>query len=115
MDGFKKRLNESVQLKLSVSLSLTILAIALVAGIFSFVSAFDEAHELQDDMLRQIAALFDRQHLPLVHLGDDGRANDSDEESRVIVQYLTAGNKMALKGDAGAPLPLPVTLSLIHI
>ncbi|SBT07013.1 ATP-binding region, ATPase-like:Histidine kinase, HAMP region:Histidine kinase A, N-terminal [Candidatus Accumulibacter aalborgensis] len=110
MDGFKKRLNESVQLKLSVSLSLTILAIALVAGIFSFVSAFDEAHELQDDMLRQIAALFDRQHLPLVHLGDDGRANDSDEESRVIVQYLTAGNKMALKGDAGAPLPLPVTL-----
>jgi hypothetical protein len=54
MDGFKKRLNESVQLKLSFSLSLAIFVIAVVAGIFSFVSAFDEAHELQDDMLRQV-------------------------------------------------------------
>lgn len=111
MDGFKKRLNESVQLKLSFSLSLAILVIAVVAGIFSFVSAFDEAHELQDDMLRQVAALFDRQHLPLAHLGDDGRAKDSDEESRVIVQYLASGSKAPGKGEAGAPLPLPITLS----
>ncbi|MYM96420.1 ATP-binding protein [Duganella vulcania] len=110
MDGFKKRLNESVQLKLSFSLSLTILIIALVAGIFSFVSAFDEAHELQDDMLRQVAALFDRQHLPLARLGNDGGAKDSDEESRVIVQYLIDSSK-AGKEDAGAPLPLPTALS----
>jgi two-component system OmpR family sensor kinase len=110
MDGFKKRLNESVQLKLSFSLSLAILVIALVAGIFSFVSAFDEAHELQDDMLRQVAALFDRQHLPLANLGDDGRVQYSNEESRVIVQYLVDESKAAGKGDAGAPLPLPITL-----
>ena len=110
MDGFKKRLNESIQLKLSFSLSLAIVVIALVAGIFSFVSAFDEAHELQDDMLRQVAALFDRQHLPLAHLGDNGRAKDSDEESRVIVQYLANGSKATGNGDAGAPLPLPITL-----
>ncbi|MEB0137140.1 ATP-binding protein [Actimicrobium sp. CCC2.4] len=111
MDGFKKRLNESVQFKLSFSLSLAILVIAILAGSFSFVSAFDEAHELQDDMLRQVAALFDRQHLPLAHLGDDGRAKDSDEESRVIVQYLDDGSKAAATGDIGAPLPLPATLS----
>lgn len=111
MDGFKRRLNESIQLKLSFSLSLSILVVAVVAGIFSFVSAFDEAHELQDDTLRQIAALFDRQHLPLAHLGDDGRAKDSDEESRVIVQYLADGGKLIGKGDAGMPLPLPTTLS----
>ncbi|MFT5532483.1 MAG: two-component system OmpR family sensor kinase [Burkholderiaceae bacterium] len=111
MDGFKKRLNESVQFKLSFSLSLVILVIAILAGSFSFVSAFDEAHELQDDMLRQVAALFDRQHLPLAHLGDDGRAKDSDEESRVVVQYLDDGSKAAATGDIGAPLPLPTTLS----
>lgn len=110
MDGFKKRLNESVQLKLSFSLSLTILVIAVVAGIFSFLSAFDEAHELQDDMLRQVAALFDRQHLPVAHPGDDGRAKDSDEESRVIVQYLVDGSKASAKGDIGAPLSLPIML-----
>ncbi|MDE2431086.1 MAG: two-component sensor histidine kinase, partial [Burkholderiales bacterium] len=110
MDGFKKRLNESVQLKLSFSLSLAILIIALLAGIFSFVSAFDEAHELQDDMLRQVAALFDRQHLPRAHLGDDGRAKESDEESRVIVQYLSDAGKVAETADAGVPLSLPATL-----
>ena len=110
MDGFKKRLNESVQLKLSFSLSLAILVIAVVAGIFSFVSAFDEAHELQDDMLRQVAALFDRQHLQHAHPGDDGRAKGSDEESHVIVQYLSDGSKAAGEGDEGAPLLLPITL-----
>ena len=110
MDGFKKRLNESVQLKLSFSLSLTILIIALMAGIFSFASAFDEAHELQDDMLRQVAALFDRQHPPLAHLGDDGRAKDSDEESRVIVQYLANDSKIDGNGGTRTPLQLPITL-----
>lgn len=111
MDGFKRRLNESVQFKLSFSLSLAILVIAVMAGIFSFVSAFDEAHELQDDMLRQVATLFERRHLPVAHPRDDGRVKDSDEESRVIVQYLDDGNKVAGDVDAGAPLPLPITLA----
>jgi len=113
MDGLKKRLNDSLRLKLSFVLSLAILAVALVAGVFSFVSALDEAHELQDDTLRQVAALFDRQ-LPLPHLGDEGRAKGSDEESRVIVQYLAGGNGAAggagAAGSAGAALPLPATL-----
>lgn len=60
MDGFKRHLNESVQFKLSFSLPLAILIIALMAGVFSFVSAFNEAHELQDDTLWQVAVPFDR-------------------------------------------------------
>lgn len=63
MDGFKKRLSDSVQLRLSVTLSLAILIVAVVAGVFAFVSAFDEAHEMQDDTLRQVAVLVDRQHM----------------------------------------------------
>ena len=110
MDGFKKCLNDSVQLKLSFSLSLSIFVVAVVAGVFSFVSAFDEAHELQDDTLRQVAALFVRQPLPLAFVGNDGRAKDSDEESRVIVQRLGEGGMPAGKGNAGAPLPLPIAL-----
>ena len=57
MDGLKNFLNESLQRKLSVTLSLAILGVALVAGVFSFLSAYDEAYELQDDVLRQVAAL----------------------------------------------------------
>ena len=91
MDGFKKRLNASIQLKLSLTLSLVILVVAVVAGIFSFMAAFDEAHELQDDTLRQVAALFNRQLLQPLRSGDDRPARDIDEESRIVVQRLADG------------------------
>jgi len=112
MDGFKKHVDTaSIQLKLSLCLSLAIFLVAVVAGIFSFVSAFDEAHELQDDTLQQIAALFDQQHLPLPHLGDRGRSPHNDEDSRIIVQYLSNGAQTGGKETEGIPLPLPNALS----
>ena len=109
MDGFKNFLNESLQRKLSVTLSLAILGVALVAGIFSFLSAFNEAYELQDDVLRQVAALMDRQHLaPDVLAGRGSR--EGNEESRVIVQRLGDARQAPLSVDDGGPLPLPKTL-----
>lgn len=109
MDGFKKRLNESIQLRLSFSLSMAILIVAIAAGIFSFASAFDEAHELQDDVLRQVAAVYDRQHLPIATPGDGTHAKDSDAEFRVIVQHLAEGSKVRSSPDD--PLSLPATLA----
>lgn len=111
MDGLKRRLNESVQLKLSFTLSLAILVTAIVAGGFSFLSAFDEAHELQDDVLRQVAQLMDRQHLSPARPTIDTRAKDVDEESRVIVQRLGEANSSSLGVDAGGLLALPTTLT----
>ena len=105
MDGYKRRLNASIQLKLSLALSLAIVFIAILAGIFSFASAFDEAQELQDDSLRQVAALFDRQHLPAVQ-------GSNDEDSRVIVQYLSdekRGSKSQTSGDASLRIPNSVS------
>lgn len=110
MDGSQKRLTASIQLRLSFSLSSAIIIVAVMAGIFSFVSAFDEAYALQDDMLKQIAALFDLQHLPLPHLDDAGRAKGSSEESRVIVQYLSVAKNIGTGDQAGQPLALPPTL-----
>jgi two-component system OmpR family sensor kinase len=110
MDGFKKRLSDSVQLRLSVTLSLAILIVAVVAGIFAFVSAFDEAHEMQDDTLRQVAVLFDRQHMSLRYpVGNE--VADDNEESRVIVQYLADGSTALGNDDAMLPLPFPTTLA----
>lgn len=111
MDGFKKRLNESIQLKLSFTLSLAILVVAILAGVFSFMSAFYEAHELQDDVLRQVAQLMDRQRLLPQHPSTDGRLKDSDEESRVIVQRLGESNPTLVSVDDGGLLPLPMTLA----
>jgi two-component system OmpR family sensor kinase len=111
MDGLKSRLNESVQFKLSFTLSLAILVVAVVAGVFSFLSAFGEAHELQDDVLRQIAQLMDRQRLPPAAPTTYAPLKDADEESRVIVQRLGETNPSAASVDAGGTLSLPTTLA----
>jgi two-component system, OmpR family, sensor kinase len=109
MDGFKHFLNESLRRKLSVTLSLGILGVALVAGIFSFLSAFNEAYELQDDVLRQVAALMDRQHLSPDILAGRG-SREGNEESRVTVQRLGDARQASLGVDDGGPLPLPKSL-----
>lgn len=110
MDGFKRRLNESVQLKLSVTLSVVILVVAVVAGVFSFFSALGEAHELQDDVLRQVAQIINRQHLSSTSAVTGFRLPDVDEESRVIVQRLDESKPSLASVDAGGALPLPATL-----
>ncbi|MFT3802387.1 MAG: ATP-binding protein [Burkholderiaceae bacterium] len=109
MDGFQRRLNASVQRKLSITLSLAILMVAVVSGAFSFHSAFEDANELQDDVLRQVARIMDRQHLspdrPVSEECDQGPS----EESCVIVQRLGQASSV-LGVDAGGPLPLSPTL-----
>ncbi|MBU6436541.1 MAG: two-component sensor histidine kinase, partial [Betaproteobacteria bacterium] len=54
----------SLQHRLSLGLSLAILVVASAAGVVAFVTAFNDANELQDEQLRQIAALMDRHRLP---------------------------------------------------
>ncbi|NTZ06918.1 sensor histidine kinase [Burkholderia metallica] len=109
MDGFKKRLNESIGFRLSVALSAAILVVATVAAAFAFSSAFDEAHELQDDVLREVATLLDREHAPAPRAVGAGPARESDELSRVIVQPLGATPQ---PGADGTPrLALPSTLA----
>ncbi len=110
MDGFKTRLRESVQLRLSASLSLVLLIVAMAAGVFAFVSTFDEAHEMQDATLRQVADLFERQRMTLRYT-EPSATEDDDEESRVVIQYLADGANASHNGDASTPLPLPTTLS----
>ena len=58
MAGFTGRLNRSLQARLSIWISFGLIATALVAGLISFCIAFREANGIQDDQLRQVAALF---------------------------------------------------------
>jgi len=106
MDGFKKHLRESIQLKLLATLSLAILVVAAIAGWVSFASSFHDANELQDDTLREIASLFDHQHLPL-DLARPVNHRDDDEDARVIVQRLDGRSD---PNSALVPLLLPATL-----
>ena len=110
MDGFKRRLSDSVQSRLSITLSLAILIVALLAGAFAFISALDEAHEMQDESLRQVALLFDRQHMTLGYPAA-GQVVGDDEDSRITVQYLADSSKAVGTDDASIPLPFPLTLA----
>ncbi len=110
MDGIKRRVKDSLQIKLSLWLSLAILIIALIAGTFAFFSAFNEAHELQDDVLRQVATLFDRHHLPVPQEGASGREANSDPESRVFVQLLSPSLSSSVGRVINPPLALPPNL-----
>jgi two-component system OmpR family sensor kinase len=111
MDGFKKWLKDSIQLQLLFCLSSAIAAVAIVAGIVSFATAFEEAHELQDDVLRQVAALVGQQHIKSPISADDAHLNASDEESRLTIQYLTGNLAQPRTASPQATLPFPLTLA----
>ena len=103
MDGFKERLKNSIYVRLAWGLSAAIVLMALAAGTFSFHRAFEEANELQDDILRQVAALIQSQPTAALSLMDlDGVRDDDDSDSALIVQSLTARGSVA-KGS----LPIP--------
>ncbi|MCX5871432.1 MAG: ATP-binding protein [Deltaproteobacteria bacterium] len=110
MDGIKKRVKDSLQIRLSLWLSLAILSVALIAGIFAFFSAFNEAHELQDDMLRQVAMLFNRHGLTVPQASNSGTGADSDPESRVFVQLLSTPPPSNSNNDTNLTLSLPQDL-----
>lgn len=110
MDGFQKRLSESIQFKLLMTLVAVILVVTVVAGVFAYMAAFDEAHELQDQVLRQVAELIARRQLSPMPRAAGNPLQDSDEESRVIVQYLGDGNPSLASSAMQRSLPLPSTL-----
>ncbi len=100
MDGPKGGVRRSLQFRLSLWLSLTIILVAAAAGFLSFTSAFDEAIELQDDQLRQTAALLQRQLLSSPPTEVAGPP-DADPESRLIV--LTSHPHEAWRPEDVAP------------
>lgn len=66
MDGQQRQLAASMQARLSLWLSLLIFVSAIATAVFSFQAAFSEAIELQDEQLRQLAGLIDRQNKPSI-------------------------------------------------
>nr|VUD31801.1 Uncharacterised protein [Raoultella sp. NCTC 9187] len=57
MAGFQKQVKNSLKFRLSVALSVAILFTAVISCGLTFYFALDEAHELQDDTLTQIASV----------------------------------------------------------
>ncbi|NMM11231.1 MAG: two-component sensor histidine kinase [Polaromonas sp.] len=118
MDGFQGKINRSLQFRLSAWLSLVILGVALAAVVVAFVSAFQEAIELQDDQLRQMAALINRQRLPVNLTKPQNALPDSDPESRIVVQLLPQLHSLAplAAGEIpGLPTDLPDGIQTVTV
>ena len=110
MDGRAQPVVRSLQARLSISVSLAILCVAVIAGAFSFYAAFDEAHELQDDVLRQVAALSVRHHFDAVDLSRARNAPAADRSTTVYVQELGTAPGQDI-GAVERQLALPPTLA----
>jgi two-component system, OmpR family, sensor kinase len=109
MDGFKRKISNSLQAQLSFWLSVAIALAATGGGFFSFRGALHEANEFQDDQLRQIAGLMQQQQPHTGLLITQMIEPSADPESQVIVQVISAQeNSIALLDER---VPLPASLS----
>ncbi len=107
MDGAQGTLRSSLQFRLSAWISATIVGVAAIAGIASFALAFDEAIELQDGQLRQMAVLASRGSAP----PGSPVEPDTDSEERVVVQTLPPTGTAPASGTGSAFAPtFPATL-----
>jgi two-component system OmpR family sensor kinase len=107
MDGFQRKMSQSLQFKLSAWLVISIVAMALAAGIFSYFSSFKWALEFQDDQLRQVAALINLHDLPIDPAKVREPVPGTDPDSELIVQVLPDANT-----PPQPPQPLGNTLAL---
>lgn len=74
----------SIQLRLTLALSLATLLVAAIAGAVSFFAIFDEALDYQDDMLAQTALLVDPYNPP--------RIAGTDDDTRIHIEIPGEGN-----------------------
>lgn len=101
MESLKRRLSESVQLRLSLVLCVAVGSIALLSGVLGFLSAWDEAHELQDSSLQQIASLAKEGMLTPRSSNFISPPLQDEAASRILVHFILP----AAAPSADFPLP----------
>ncbi|MBU4280866.1 MAG: ATP-binding protein [Hydrogenophaga sp.] len=108
MDGFQERLRRSIQWRLAWGLSAAIVLMALLAGMVSFYTAYREANELQDDILRQVAELIRQQPASAWAQLDlqAGHGRDPAFESHLVVQALPVTGQAHRAGTLSLPTSL---------
>ena len=96
-------MNRSLQQRLILMLGGAILLAALVAGLAAFVLAYREAAEMQDDLLRQVAALADRHDALNSSKHDSAWPSLADDESRISLIRLPRDPRPAWLPERLAP------------
>ncbi|MBB1201082.1 sensor histidine kinase [Enterobacteriaceae bacterium 89] len=89
MAGRKKWLKNAVQLRLSVGLSVAILLTALLSGGLTYYLALDEANELQDDTLSQIAQLINYVPAQAPALDKTAQKMEGEVDASIAIAFLS--------------------------
>ena len=105
MDGRKASLTNSLQFQLSAWLSGAVILLALGAGGYSLWSSFQEANELQDDQLRQVAALINRHGVRINGDAEEPQDKALEPDLHVVVQVLDDSQAQRAP-DQASPLAL---------
>lgn len=100
----------SLRWRLSGWIAAITLVTGIVAGACSFYLAFDEAQELQDDQLRQMALMLDQFDEEVKQWGGASNSGDNNHETRIVIIPL-GSEKTSNKNSYPFPLPR-VTSSL---
>lgn len=107
--------SRSLRLRLALWLSSAIVAVAVVAGGYAFWQTFDEVHDLQDDVLRQVAALVSHAGEPAMQAlqrATDDDELDIDDEAQLRIQPL---GQPAAQGHVYLPDTLPNGLHTLDV
>ncbi len=87
MAGSKGKVGKSLQLRLSSWVSIILIVMGISAGAFSFVSAYHEAIELQDDQLGDLKTLIVQKHLSLSNGQNQNYVFPTEPESFLIARF----------------------------
>lgn len=109
MAGFKERIKNSLRLRLSVVLCSAIVIVALASGCFTFFSAQDEAHELQDSTLIQITQVLKKTTHSSADSSYVSPAIAGEDDANVIVQFIGRNIAQASSSFLHVPLSLPLS------
>ncbi len=107
MDGAKSKVSDSLQFRLSVTISIAIIFVAFVAGAISYRWAFEEAIELQDEQLIRLSALVNEQRIIRPDSSKPVHISTADPESHFVVQWLESNTTQADLELPGLPVDMP--------
>ncbi|MDI1300006.1 ATP-binding protein [Methylotenera sp.] len=107
MDGFKSKLNYSIQYRLSFWIAIIIILMAVISVIISYSSALHEAREIQDEGLKQIGFLVQKNQRNIT------LNNEMAERTEIIIQYIPNSQTSNQAHEFASPsqLKLPSNLS----
>ncbi len=112
MDGGPKQMNKSLRRQLSGWIAAVTIISGIAAGGCSFFLTFQEARELQDDQLRQLALLVDRSGASTdTWASPVGNFDESDPDARIIIRTLGVPPQAEKSAQSFALAEIPSSLS----